>query len=96
VVDVSDGGYKTQRVDAARVRESGGTADKRKRADGDAVAAEQTETLVGAVQVRRRSEWRRRVLHLHDDRQNGKRIGLHSRPKGGIYLLFEQQLRASE
>jgi hypothetical protein len=93
VVDVRDGGQEAQRADAARVGESRRAADEPKRSDRSAVLAEQIQRLVGAIDIRRGSERCRRVLHLHDDRQNGQRIGLHARPQGGVDLLFRKYLR---
>ena len=92
-MDVRDSGQKAQRADAARVSESRRAADEREPPDRNAVLAKQVEPGVGAIDVRRGSERCGRVLHLHDDRQNGQRIGLHARPQGGVDLLVRKYLR---
>ena len=91
-MDVGDGWQEAQRADAARVRETRGAAKERERSDRYAVLAKQAQSCVGAIKVRRGSERCGRVLHLHDDRQNGEGIGLHARPQGGIDLLVRKHL----
>jgi hypothetical protein len=76
-VDVRHGRHETQRVDAACVRESRRAVDEGEPSDGSAVLAKQVHGPLGAIDVRRRDERCGRLLHLDDDRKNGKRIGRH-------------------
>ena len=92
-MDVRDRWQEAQRADAARIRESRGAAEERERSDRNAVLAEQAQCFVGATQVRRGSERCSRVMHLHDDRENGERIGLHADSQSGIDLLVRKYLR---
>lgn len=91
-MDVRDRRQEAHRAYAARIRQARGAAEERERADRNAVLAEQAKSFISTTKVRRGSERRSRVLHLHDDRQNGQRIGLHTRPQGWIDLLVRKHL----